>query len=133
MRPLLLIMLAFIGSRLVYYHLGVRFDPHLLPTQWPCIEVALLRDDLCQSILYLHIQPPLFNLFLGIVLKLFPEHWALAFNITYLLLGLLLSTATFQLMEKLHVPRGMALLLTILFLASPGCVLYENYLFGSSD
>ena len=34
------------------------------------LDPLLLKSDLLKSLFYLHSQPPIFNLFLGIVLKL---------------------------------------------------------------
>ena len=38
---------------------------------WQVLDLDLLKNDLLNSIFYLHAQPPLWNLFVGILLKLF--------------------------------------------------------------
>ena len=86
-RPLLYVIIAFIVSRLLYLWAGVRFDQSSLDHFWQYIDISLLQHNLGQSIWYLHSQPPLYNLFLGCVLKLSPQHTALDFQLAYLTSG----------------------------------------------
>ena len=123
------IVVAFILSRVFLYFVGVRFDTHGLTWYYQYLNPQLLRDDLWRSLYYLHMQPPLFNLFLGIVLKAFPANPTLAFAASYHLLGLALMISLYLLMRRLGVRNDVNLTLTILFMISPAAVLYENYLF----
>lgn len=111
-----------------YFALGVRFDSTPLAWFWQYLDVALLRGRLAESLLYLHSQPPLFNLFLGIVLKLFPTRYGLAFEVLFHAFGVLLYLSLFFLMRRLGISTGIALLLSTLFMASPSFVLYEEWL-----
>lgn len=113
----------------LYYSLGVRFDERPLDSFWQYLDPALLRVDLLRSLFYLHSQPPLFNLFLGVVLKLFPEGHALAFEAAFLAAGLVFYLAFYALMWRLGLARRTAFLLASLFIASPGFVLHEQCLF----
>jgi len=54
----------------------VRFDASTLPWLWQFLDPEWLRTDLPRS-LWLHAQLPLFNAFLGIVLKLGGAVWML--------------------------------------------------------
>ncbi len=76
--PLVAVVAVFLLSRVGYYVAGVRFDASSLPWFWQYIDPVLLKTDLGQSLWYLHSQPPAFNLFLGIVLNLFPGSAPLA-------------------------------------------------------
>ncbi len=127
--PLLILIVLFALSRLVYFLLGVRFDAGPLEYAWQYIDPTLLKSDLFESLFYLHSQPPLFNLFLGIVLKLSMGHETLMFHLTYLGLGLILNISLFLLMIRLGVGVRLSLILTGTFLISPAGILYENYLF----
>jgi hypothetical protein len=109
--------------------LGVRFDIGPLDYYWQFIDPQLLRTNLFESLYYLHSQPPLFNLFLGIVLKLLPGHEALAFHVIFLAFGLTLSISLYLLMTSLGLSGRLSSILTIIFVASPSCVLYEDFLF----
>jgi 4-amino-4-deoxy-L-arabinose transferase-like glycosyltransferase len=93
------------------------------------IDPNLLMNKLFQSIYYLHIQPPLFNLFLGIVLKLFPNNYTLAFNLIYLICGLILAISFFSIATRLGMSNKLGAILAVLFIISPSCVLFENLLY----
>jgi hypothetical protein len=122
-------VITFVLSRAILYLVGVRFDNHGLDWYYQYLEPELLRVDLLRSLYYLHMQPPLFNLFLGIILKAFPAHATLAFAVSYHLLGLVLMISLYLLMLRLGVRNDVNLGLTILFTISPSTILYENYLF----
>jgi hypothetical protein len=72
----LLLTAAFVISRIAYYRAGVRFDLSPLFGYWQYVDLDLLRHDLVRSVYYLHSQPPLFNLYLGLVVKVFGGRWA---------------------------------------------------------
>lgn len=119
---------TFVFSRLVYYWIGVRFDSILLYCGWQFLDADLLQNHLAQSILNLHSQPPLANLFLGVVLKCFPNHTDLIFHLTHMAFGLVLGLVMFELLQHLGVTRLLSIVVSTLFLISPGTVLYENLL-----
>jgi hypothetical protein len=76
-RNFALLTAVFAVSRVLYYWIGVRFNIETLPSYLQYIDPALLRTDLWRSLLYLEQQPPAFNLYLGVILHLFPNHAAL--------------------------------------------------------
>ncbi len=82
-----------------------------------------------ESVWYLHTQPPLFNLGLGVVLKLFPSHYGAAFHTVFLALGLVEIVGLFLLLVGLRVPRSAAAVVSALVSVSPAAILYENRLF----
>ena len=123
------LVLLFIASRAWMAHAGVRFDASPLDYYWQYADPKLLREDLLRTVFYLHSQPPLFNLWLGCVLKLFPLHYAVAFSWTFYGLGLLLTVTMFSLLVLLRVPRWLAFVLTAVFIMSPDVILYERWLF----
>src|SRR5262245_61176470 len=86
---------AFVVVELLYRHAGVRFDVTPLDEYLQYLDPVLLRTRLLESVYYLHMQPPLFNLFLGLVLKASAAHFAGAFQLIYLGLGLGLSLTLF--------------------------------------
>ena len=67
-------------SRLVYRGLGVRFSAAPLDYYIQFLDPELLRHDLLRSLFYMRDQPPGFNGFLGLVLKLFPVDFAAAYG-----------------------------------------------------
>src|SRR6267154_1975336 len=79
---------AFVMSRLIYRALGVRFSADPVNYYIQFLDPELLRHDLLRSLFYMRDQPPGFNGFVGVVLKLFPVHYAEAFGVVYFLAGL---------------------------------------------
>jgi len=128
-KSLIFIASAFVISRIIFYCAGVRFDASTLETAIQFIDPILLKTNLLQSVFYLHSQPPLFNLFLGIILKLFPNNHYIVFNILYLILGFIFSISVFLLMIRMGVAKRVAIFLTICFIINPSVILYENWLF----
>jgi hypothetical protein len=124
-----LVLLAFAASRLLYRAAGVRFNTETLAFYWQFLDPELLRSRLGESLLHLHSQPPLFNLFLGGVLKLQVAWQRPVFQGTFLALGLGLALSLLCLLGRLGAGRGWRLGLTLFFVVSPACVLYENHLF----
>jgi hypothetical protein len=123
-------MLAVAMSRLIYRcFFGVRFNDSNMCKYMQIIDPSLLRSSLLASVFYDRDQPPLFNLFLGIVLKAFPYHSSEAFDILFLGCGLLLVACIFLLMRRLQVPPLLSAIAAVLFSANPTTVLYENLLF----
>lgn len=116
------------GAHVMLYAAGVRMDTTPLGVFMQYADPVLLRTRLLETCWYLHIQPPLFNLFLGIVLKLFPNAFRLAFNVIYLALGFALFIAIVVLQTRLGVSRVLAAAVAMVFVVSPSYLLYEHLL-----
>jgi ubiquinone/menaquinone biosynthesis C-methylase UbiE len=123
----LILLLVFAVSRIVYYALGVRFDARPLLTFFQIIDPELLRHRLLESLYYLHAHPPGFNLYAGILLKLFPTHYAIAFHALHLILGAAICCLLYHLMRACGVHSAIAFTLSALFIISPGVVMFENF------
>ncbi len=112
---------------LSYFAAGVKFDRASLDGIMHFLDAEMLRTQLFESILYLHIQPPLMNLVTGLVLKITPES-TLIFHILFLVLGNALFLSVFLLQLRLGVSRSVAAVLASVFLASPAFILFEYFL-----
>lgn len=128
-RALTALVGVFCLSRVVYYLLGVRFIDSTAGRFMHYVDPVLLKNDLARSLFYLHSQPPLFNLYLGLVFKAFPGHAHTAFHVTYLILGLALCLSLYGVMRELGVAPVTGAALTGFFMVSPPCILYENWLY----
>ena len=117
--PLAVVILTFLLSRAVAYVVGIRMVLRPLYQGIQILDPQLLRHHLLESIFYLHSQPPLFNLFLGTVLKAFPVHFGAAFQVFYWIAGLFLVTGLYTLMRRLQVPPWLACGLTAYFTVNP--------------
>lgn len=127
--PLICIFLVYTLSRIIFSYVGIRFDATPLTGAWQNIDPVLMKENLFQSLYYLHSQAPAFNAFLGTVVNLFPGNETLVFVAIYLLLGLSLPVSGFLIMTGLGVNRWLSTALVILFTISPPAILYENWLF----
>ena len=108
-----LLAMVFAVSRLGYYLLGVRFDARPVLNYYQFIDPELLKHRLFESLLYLHIQPPGWNLYVGTVLKLFPTSYSSAFHVSHLLMGLGICWSTYYLMRTCRVSRWLAFSLAV--------------------
>ena len=123
------VVAAFVVSRVVYRALGVRFSAVPVDFYIQFLDPELLRHDLLRSLFYMRDQPPGFNGFVGVVLKLFPVGYAQAFGVLYCAGGLAFGVSLYALMTRLGVRAWLAACVTIAFVASPIAMLYENWLF----
>jgi hypothetical protein len=120
---------SFVVSRGAAYGAGVRFDAGTLEDYWQFIDPELLKTRLLESLFYLHGQPPLFNLLLGVVLKLAPDHFGAAMHSVYFVLGLMLSLAMYLVLMRVGLGRWTSAVVAALLSATPAFLLYENWLF----
>ncbi len=123
------IVLIFSASRIAAYLAGVRFDATPMTWYWQYLDPVLLQERLLESLYYLHIQPPLFNLLLGINLKLFPLTFSTAMHAEFVVLGLTATIALYTLLVQLGLPIVLSVAITALFSILPPTLLYENWLF----
>lgn len=126
--PCLLLAAMFAASRIVYVLIGLKFDAATIGNFWHYIDPALLKEELLHSVWYLHSQPPLYNLALGIGLKLWGTAGAY-YHIIHLLMGLAVTLLLFDISVKLGVKKQIAFFISALYLISPSFILYENILF----
>jgi hypothetical protein len=133
-KPTLILVGGYAISRLIAAVAGVSFDDSVLngttrTDMWQLLDVRLLQHHLIDSTWHLNSQPPLFNLYSGIVLKM-PTGLQRPFEVVCALaLGLVIVLCTYQVMVELGVPRLAALLVTLIgVVASPAYILYENWL-----
>lgn len=128
--PALVLLAAFVATRLVArMAFGLRFDADTL-YYWHLLDPGILREDLLRGLLYLHSQPPLYNLAVGLVLKCVPEPYtARAFEAAFLVLGFLAIAGIHALLVELGTPRRAALALALLQTLSTTWLVYESWLF----
>jgi hypothetical protein len=124
----LLILLVFTASRLAYHRYGARFlDDHA--HLWQFLDDDLLKHRLVESLYYLHSQPPGFNLFTGLVLKVAPVRAEFGFYAVFLLGGLAVYRSLFEIIVWFGVPRPLAFAVATWFAVSPAALLYESWMF----
>ena len=117
----------FVVTRLAVFQLGITGDAFVPRAQ--IIDRDLLSADLLRSLFYLHIQPPLFNGFLGTVLKLAGENFQAFLATLYWAMGLAVVLLMFFLLRELGVSARVAFCSTTLYLLGPAALLYETFYF----
>lgn len=120
--------ITFVVSRLAYAWAGIRFDASTINSYWQYIDPVLMKTDLLRSLWNLHMQPPLHNFLVGVVVQWFPHAHAAVFHALHLVMGAVVTWSTWRLLRLLGVSDRLALMLTVLFIISPSVVLYENLL-----
>lgn len=126
------IFLIFIASQVAATLLNIRFvgsSQMIIEPFWQYLDPQILKTDLLRGLFFLHSQPPLFNAFLGVVLKLFPQNYELVFTGifrvisfgTLLLMGLI--------MRKMAINQMLIFIFCAIFALFPNFLVYTNLLF----
>ena len=107
--------------------LSVSFEYDWIYQMWHFIDVEYLKKDLLKSLYYFHYQPPVFNLFLGLILKqkvINPES-LLYFAFNLMTIGMFGGMFFYY---KARTKRKMIyVLFPVIFLFSPQTIIYENW------
>ena len=124
----LVVVVVFAGSRWALWAAGVEFDTRPLRNSFALVDLDLLRDDLVGTLAHLHTQPPLFNLAVGLGLKLGPSLALTAFHLGFLGLGLALALGVYAALVRAGAGVATASLATVALVLSPSVFLYEYWL-----
>jgi hypothetical protein len=127
--PLVGLAAAFVCSRALIRALGVEFDTSSLRYFWQFLDVPLLQHHLLSSLWYLHSQPPLYNLWLGLTLKVAGGHAETLMHLQYVALGLVFTLLLYALFERVTNRRWLSVAAAAIISVSPAVLLYENWLF----
>lgn len=124
-----MLLAVFVLVEVASHVAGMTFDVSTLPGTWQFLDQSLLAHDLLRSLWYLHSQPPAFNLFLGIVLKVAGSHAPIVFHAAFLAMGWALCAGVLRLTEMIGATRRVATAAAVVIAVSPSFVLYEHWLF----
>jgi hypothetical protein len=94
---------AFVPSRVLYLWAGIRFDTHILVSNFEFIDLPLLRTQLFDSLFYFYMQPPRMNLLVGTAIKAFTDNYCAALHALYLAAGLSSAILPYIIMPRLGV------------------------------
>ncbi len=125
--PWLAALAAYVGSRIFYGHLGLELDARPLDYFWQYQDPVELRENLWEAVFYQHTQPPLYNLFLGLGLKL-PDPLRF-FRVAAIGFGLVLHLGIYGVSRQLGVRGWLAAIGVLLFALNPASILMETWLF----
>ncbi len=124
---LTLVVGTFVISRAVFIADGLAFraDP---PGQIHLLDLDQLAADPFLAFTDLHIQPPLFNFFVGAVLRWSPFPAGISFQVLYLAAGLVTVLCLWSLLRNLGARRWVATAATILVVVDPLLIRDESSL-----
>lgn len=134
------LVLAIIGVLTLALHFvaiaaGLRFRSsdflsRSLSAIWQLLPVGILRHDLFPSLLHLHSQPPLFNLFTGALLELPRVTQPVAADLALAFCAVAVAVCTAGILLEFGLRRGAVLAIVIVFVvADPAQFLYAAYYF----
>ncbi len=128
----LIIITVFVVSRFILMLLGIHLDILALSAYWQYLDIETLRNHLLSGVWYDHAQPPLFNLFLGYVLKISGTHYILIFDIILKLISLCNALLLFIIVKRLSTVYFMPMLTALVYILSPATIIFEAELFYTS-
>lgn len=95
---------------------------------WQTLPIDLLRADLLSGLWHLHAQPPLFNLYGGLLAKAFYPHHLEAMHFVNILMGSLLCGLVYLMTARFSPHRVVALAWSAILALNPALFLYEAYI-----
>jgi hypothetical protein len=115
-------------SRIAFWISGGGFSTVLLNEAYQLLDPTWLAADPFGTAWRLHMQPPLFNLLVGLVLRWSPLPTALSFQIIYLLCGLVMVAALVDLLLGLGASALTACIGASVVALDPLLLSYQNIL-----
>jgi hypothetical protein len=125
----LIIVAVFIVSRIIVKLFGIQLDTHALSDYWQYLDIRTLQNNLLVGVWYDHAQPPLFNLFLGSVLKIGGSHSVFLFASILRLISLVNALLLFFIVKKITTISFLPTISAIVYLLSPATLILETELF----
>jgi len=95
---------------------------------WQVLPLEMMQSDLLYSLWHFHAQPPLFNLYGGIIVKLFGVNHLSVLYLGNILFGALLSGIIYILLTHFIQNRAVAFRVAFVLALSPTLLLYEPYM-----
>lgn len=121
------VVAVFVASRLALARTGVTFDTRPIQDSFALVDPALLRGELFATLADLHVQPPLFNLVVGLGLRLDPDTARGVFHLAFLVLGLVLALGVYSALVRVGAGVGWAIIATSALVLAPSVFLYEYW------
>jgi hypothetical protein len=116
---------VFAAVRVAYWLTGGGFTLGFA-VQWQVLDTHQLRASPFGNVLRLHIQPPLFNLLIGVVERWSPFTTAVSFQLLYLVIGVAIVVAVRRLLIELGFSDAAATVGACLVAVDPIALTFEN-------
>ena len=125
----ILLISIFIFSRIIYYnYFDISFDSWTIDVYWQFFPKDLLKNDLINSIIYNHYQPPLLNFIVGLSMKI-TDSYVIILRYLYLIIGFFSFFLIYLILKKFKFSEKFSLIITIILMIFPTTILYENHLY----
>jgi hypothetical protein len=125
-----IIFLLFCFSRIIIYLSGIY--PNLLFGYWQTLDYILLSQDLIRSLIYLHSEPVLWNLLLGVTIKIFKENLkfvAYFFYFYHVILSFFIIYYSILIADYFRSSVKVKFFLAFFLILSPNLIFFENWIF----
>ena len=125
-------LIIFLISKSIIFYIGIK--PNMGFAYWQILDISLLHNDLMQSLLYLHSEPILWNLLLGLSLKLFNGNITNITSFIYIFhisLSYLIVHYTYKILIELKFSKRIIFIVILFLIFSPNIIYYENWIFYS--
>jgi len=124
------ILSVYFFSRLyLYVILKIDLNSSFKETLVQYLDVDVLKNNLAESLFYLHSQPPLFNFLIGITEITFGINSSHIYLLLFNIAGCLTAILGFLILEQLDVNKKLAVFFICVYLLTPATILYENLFF----
>jgi hypothetical protein len=130
-RSFVIVFGALLCSRLFYWSSGLRFDDGFAGSAMQMADYDLLQRSPLSTAWYLHVQPPLFNVFVGTGAHFFGSWSTISFQVVYVFITVAMLTAFVRFCFDLGIRPWLATGLGVFLAVSPTVAQYENLLFYS--
>ena len=125
----LIITTVFIISRIIAFSFGLHLDTRALSSYWQYLDLYTLKNNLLVGAWYDHAQPPIFNLFLGLILKIGGSHSAVIFACLLKIISLTNAILLFIITKKIVQTKFIPFFIALIYILSPATLVFENELF----
>jgi len=129
-KKLIFIIFFFFFSRIIIYFSGIY--PNLSFGYWQILDYKLLSQDLIKSLIYLHSEPALWNLFLGVTIKIFKENLEIIAHFFYfyhVTLSFFIIYYSLLIADYFRSSVKVKFFLAVFLILSPNLIFFENWIF----
>lgn len=124
-----IIIIIYLISRFIASIFHIEFQYNSLYSYWQYLDVETLKHNLLNGVWYNHSQPPLFNIFIGTILKIFGNDSDIAFSLIFKIIGLSNAILLYIIIRNLTYSKNISLLISLFYILSPAAIAIETELF----
>ncbi|MBC7866666.1 MAG: glycosyltransferase family 39 protein, partial [Gloeobacteraceae cyanobacterium ES-bin-316] len=128
-KHILILLAAFAISRILLMFFNINMDYDSINVYWQYLSMESLQHNLLKGVWYNHTQPPIFNLFLGLIVKLSGSYAGFVFSVVFKVITIVNVILLYNSSKILVGSSRIPLVLSLIYLLSPATMILENELF----